>query len=620
MTVHGPQGWGGHKVNRSISPRAGLLAAAVLTALGTTAAPAVAAPAAGSVSIADIHGSTFDSPYDGRQVTGVPGVVTAVATAGRARGFYFQEERHGGAGCHGLLVFTGLRTPDVRPGDKVLVSGTVEDYYPDAAPARSVDLPVTEISRASWSVLSSGNTLPAPLRLRQNTVPRKRAADAGGGSIEQRPLRPHRYALDFFKAHESELIEVDNARVVGPTDSYGELYVTDKPHQNRTARGGTVYTGYDRPNTGRIEITALAGAPAGPQVNVGDVLRGATTGPLSYSQFGGYEIAATHFGTAVDGGITPEVTRKQRQRELAVATYNVENLSPKDDASKFARLATGVVHNLASPDILSLEEIQDNDGPTDDGVVAADATLREFTGAIVAAGGPRYAWREIDPVNDADGGQPGGNIRNVFLFNPQRVSFMDVQGGGSATPVSVIGTPGHPALSASPGRIAPENIAWRASRKPLVAEFGFHGRQVFVIGNHFDSKGGDQPMEGRYQPPARGSEVQRQRQATLVHDFAARIERLDRHADIVTLGDLNDYQFSPVLATLTSGHVLIDLIDRLPLKQRYSYVYEGNSQVLDHILTSPGIHRADYDVVHINSEFADQASDHDPQVLRFSPQ
>ncbi len=45
-------------------------------------------------------------------------------------------------------------------------------------------------------------------------------------------------------------------------------------------------------------------------------------------------------------------------------------------------------------------------------------------------------------------------------------------------------------------------------------------------------------------------------------------------------------------------------------------MYEGNSQTLDHILTSPGIRRFDYDVVHINAEFADQASDHDPQIVR----
>ncbi|MFD4600353.1 hypothetical protein ACFWPQ_20270 [Streptomyces sp. NPDC058464] len=42
--------------------------------------------------------------------------------------------------------------------------------------------------------------------------------------------------------------------------------------------------------------------------------------------------------------------------------------------------------------------------------------------------------------------------------------------------------------------------------------------------------------------------------------------------------------------------------------------------MLDHILVSPGLkHGADYDVVHINSEFAAQTNDHDPQVDRVKP-
>ena len=81
--------------------------------------------------------------------------------------------------------------------------------------------------------------------------------------------------------------------------------------------------------------------------------------------------------------------------------------------------------NLASPDIISLEEVQDNDGATNDGVVAADQTITKLEAAIKAAGGPAYDSRSVDPVNDQDGGQPGGNIRNVFLFNPAVVSFVD---------------------------------------------------------------------------------------------------------------------------------------------------------------------------------------------------
>ncbi len=49
-------------------------------------------------------------------------------------------------------------------------------------------------------------------------------------------------------------------------------------------------------------------------------------------------------------------------------------------------------------------------------------------------------------------------------------------------------------------------------------------------------------------------------------------------------------------------------------------MFEGNSQILDQILMSLSLlPDASYDVVHINSEFPDQISDHDPQVLRIAP-
>ncbi|MBT2876690.1 hypothetical protein HET66_01985, partial [Streptomyces sp. McG6] len=53
--------------------------------------------------------------------------------------------------------------------------------------------------------------------------------------------------------------------------------------------------------------------------------------------------------------------------------------------------------------------------------------------------------------------------------------------------------------------------------------------------------------------------------------------------------------------------------------ERYSYVFQGNSQILDQILVTPAVKHFHYDSVHINAEFADQNSDHDPQVLRFKP-
>ena len=65
----------------------------------------------------------------------------------------------------------------------------------------------------------------------------------------------------------------------------------------------------------------------------------------------------------------------------------------------------------------------------------------------------------------------------------------------------------------------------------------------------------------------------------------------------------------------------MNLMDTLPVRERYSYVFDGNSQVLDQILVSPRLLLPfpEYDSVHVNAEFADQASDHDPQIARVVP-
>ena len=175
-----------------------------------------------------------------------------------------------------------------------------------------------------------------------------------------------------------------------------------------------------------------------------------------------------------------------------------------------------------------------------------------------------------------------------------------------------------PRLSASPGRVDPGNAAWTSSRKPLAGEFRMQGKKVFVIVNHFSSKGGDNPLYGRFQPPVRSSEVQRHQQAQVVNAFVDDLLEADPNANVIVLGDINDFEFSETV-DLLEGDVLTTLMDDLPQAERYSYVFEGNSQVLDQILVSDNlldVFPIDYDVVHVNAEFADQASDHEPQVAR----
>lgn len=78
-------------------------------------------------------------------------------------------------------------------------------------------------------------------------------------------------------------------------------------------------------------------------------------------------------------------------------------------------VAGHIAKYLASPDIVFLQEIQDNSGETDDGVVDADVTLNNLVSSIASSGGVAYNWTQISPVNDQDGGVPGGNIRPAYL-------------------------------------------------------------------------------------------------------------------------------------------------------------------------------------------------------------
>ncbi len=559
----------------------------------------------------DVQGAAHLSPYAGRQVLAVPGVVTAK----RNNGYWIQDPQPDAdpATSEGLFVFTGS-APAVSVGDAITVSGAVAEFR--AGGAAGTNLTTTELSGGSTTVVGSGQPLPAPTlvgaggRVPPGTV----IEDDATGSVETSGVfDPASDGIDFWESLEGMRVELDDAAVVGPTDQFGETEVVPAGSTVRTARGGIVLQPTD-PNPERIVVAGTL-SPA-PTANVGDTLAGATVGVVDYA-FSNFELLPTATPTVAAGGLARETTRAPASNELAVATFNVENLDPGDPPQKFDRLAATIVTNLASPDLVALEEVQDDTRPADDGVVTAGVTLGKLTAAIAAAGGPAYQWREIDPVNDADGGEPGGNIRVVLMFRTDReLSFVDRPGGTATSDTQVVVTDRKPQLSFSPGRIAPTDAAWTNSRKPLAGELTWRGKTLFVIANHFNSKGGDQPLYGRFQPPQRPTETQRHAQATLVHDFVAGITRVDPSARVVVLGDLNDFDYSQTTDILTAGGLLTDLPRTLPLPLRYTYVFEGNSQVLDHILLTPALSRFDYDVVHANSEFTDQVSDHEPQVVR----
>ncbi len=581
------------------------------------------------IHIREIQGAAHRSPRTGQLVNIVPSIVTAKVS----NGFYMQDPDPDSdyATSEGIFVFTSS-APAVNVGDSVAVSGTVSEFRPGGS-GGSANLTTTEIGTPGRviTVISTGNPLPAPVVIGAGgrVPPATVIEDDATGSVETSgTFDPATDGIDFYESLEGMRVQINDAVASGPTSDFGSnreisvLVDGGAGASVRTARGGIVIRATDF-NPERVILNDLiTGGPDLPAVNVGDGFPGATIGVMDYN-FGNFKLQVTNLPALVSGGLAREVADEVTDpNQLSFGAFNVENLDPSDDPAKFATLAGLIVNNLRSPDIISVEEIQDNNGATDNGVVDADVTWQQLIAAIATAGGPAYDYRQINPVNDQDGGEPGGNIRVGFLFRTDRgVSFIDRPGGTSTAAVSVVNTADGPQLSFSPGRIDPTNSAFNSSRKPLAGEFLFHGQKLFVIANHFNSKGGDDPLFGRFQPPVRSSEVQRHQQAQIVHNFVASILALDPNANVIAAGDLNDFEFSDTVNILKDGNTLYDLIETLPANERYTYVFDGNSQTLDHILVSPQIHNnvpLTEDVVHVNSEFADQASDHEPQVARFT--
>ncbi len=593
----------------------------------TTLAPA------GVTAIHAIQGASHISPLKGATVT-TRGIVTALAS----NGYYLQAPvpDTDDSTSEAIFVFTSS-APTVHVADDVQVSGTVNEFRPGCsgcAPSSSAypNLTSTEIETVTGqSVISSANALPAPIVLGSGgrVPPTSVIENDANGDVEvvANTFDPASDGLDFYESLEDMRVQVNDAVVVGPTESFsgGSLELPILANNGagtglRTTRGGIVISASDF-NPERITL-ANDLLPAIPSANVGDTFPGAIVGLISYT-FANYKLFETQALPAlVASGVSKEASTlgTRRSVDLDLAAFNVENLDPTDPASKFSDLAGILVNNLKAPDLVALEEIQDNNGATSNGIVDASTTLNQLVSAITAVGGPSYSYRSVNPVDGQDGGEPGGNIRVVFLYRTDRgLSFVDHPGATSTTADSVVSGANGPELQFSPGRIDPTNGAFANSRKPLAGQFLFQGQTFFVIANHFISKGGDDPLFGRFQPPTLSSEAQRVAQANVVKGFVNQLLAVDANAQVVVLGDLNDFEFSAPLTALKSAG-LSTLVERLPANERYTYVYQGNSQVLDHILVSSETsrHVVGYDVVHVNAEFAVQASDHDPGLARLS--
>ncbi|MFT4647906.1 MAG: putative extracellular nuclease [Glaciecola sp.] len=521
--------------------------------------------------ISRIQGPGLLSPLAGKIVT-----TRGVVTGRTGRGFFIQD--HDGKiddeVSHGIFVYERRGKPPI--GSLVEVSGKVVDY----TPGENVR-PTTQIEERETRVLLERGASIEPVWL-----------DAAVMLLDPERLR------FFLNNLEGMLVGLPADSVfVAPSNLFGD-YVVLPPGTSlvRTQQGGVLINPLD-PECW-LPGFRMRNYGDAPQVNVGAQLLDAVTGPLNF-RVGSYQVA-------VEGSIRVQSEHiKRRSTELrgqaskvTILTLNCFNLDAKvespelvrnpsrdvdDDlgSGRFDALARAIVTAANCPDVVALQEIQDNDGAELTDVVSAEFTLETLIQAVRRAGGPLYQWADIAPKSGADGGQPGGNIRNAFLYQPQRVSLV----------------PG------SLKRIGDESDIYEDSRKPLVARFQVNGHpgQIEIINVHLASK---RHQYGHFAPQQPGFDPRlalRVQQAQFIGKHTARLR--SQSIDYYITGDFNDFEFSPTLQALTEDHST-NLLETVPSPLRFDYNHRGLSQALMHgVVANRQLQgrTAEYEILHANA-------------------
>ncbi len=560
-----------------------------------------------SVAIHDIQGAGATTPYFGLDVT-TTGIVTGVKTNGLFVQAPDAQDDSDPATSEGLFVFTGS-TPTTTVGDEVLVKGTATEYF---------NLTQIESSLAGdVAVLSSGNPVPEPIILTPALLSPTGAADQ----------------LERF---EGMRIQTDTLTSVGPTDGFGEVYTvlagTPRPLREPGAPASEFplppdpVTGLpdccvahwdENPERLVIDTDGLLGST---RLDVtSNVTLSGVTGPLDYT-FGAYKVLPETAPIA-SPNMTAVPVPVAAANEFTIAGYNIENFTGNDTQRRKAAINIRTV--MRSPDIIGLIEILN--------LSTLQALADQVNADAVAAGeaNPAYEARLIPA--------PAGGTQNVgFLVKTSRVLVHDVwQYAGDALLPS--GAPLH-------------------DRPPLVLDAtvdpnGVNPGRVLVVVNHprsfidielHDSEGD----RVRAKRTAQAESI-----ATLLQD----LQTTNPGTPVIAVGDYNAYQFSDgytdplsvIAGHPTPGDQIVEtgspdlvtpdftnLTNTLPPEQRYSFVFEGTPQALDHILINDVAQRyvQRYAVARSNSDFPESAaaglvgdparpernSDHDQPVAYFA--
>ena len=582
------------------------------TPAGATASAAQVTAPKEVKNIGEVQGESHESPLAGKEVI----INNVVVTKTDKTGFYVQDKVSDNNPRTSDAVYVSSKDK-VTSGDLLKVQGTVKEGYMEeysVKPGQTFKKPagsltVTQIINATITKLGKAD-LPKALNISE-----KMPKDI----VDKTPTKynPETEALDYWESIEGMRVEVTKPKVTGPQYK-GDIYVLPGDYKGQKLNNiGGVNLRPGVQNTEVLPVTVGNKFVA----KAKDYFNENISGVVTYRNKT-YKIDPSTVPTLQDGGLKREVSKiYPAEDKLTIASYNIENFSANNNGhdetpeEKVDKIANSFIKEVHSPDIITLIEVQDNNGGVNDGTVDGVKSGEKLAQRIKSLGGPDYKYTEIAPVDGKDGGKPGANIRVAYLYNPKRVTLIGKEKGGSEEAARFVN--GH--LEKNPARIDPTSVHFEKVRKSLAAEFEFKGERIVVIANHLKSKLGDDAIYGSNQPSVENTKAKRIEEAKILNAFIKEGLRQNPNLKFVLTGDFNDFEFSDSVKTIV-GNELVNLMAEHEQGDRYSYFYRGSNQSLDNVLISKNIKdKVVFSPVHINASFMEEhgrASDHDPVVVQ----
>ncbi|MDP5238981.1 ExeM/NucH family extracellular endonuclease [Uliginosibacterium sp. 31-16] len=561
--------------------------------------PTCATPTNALQTITAVQGTTDTSPLAG-QLVAVRGVVTGdYQTDTQLKGFFIQQPVADAdpLTSEGIFVYAPAAA-DVKAGDYVQVEGTVTEYK-----ASSDSQSLTEITApTAISVCGAGLAInPVSLSLPLTSAAALEAYEGMLVKFEQPLTVSEVYQLGRY----GELVLSANGRLYHPNNhptlTAAEALSANALNQIRLDDGSSS----QNPNP----VPYLSAADSSGTRRVGDTVTG-VRGPLIWSAnaWRVHPDASPVFTAANPRPAAPAAVGGT----LKVASLNVLNYFTTlgsrgaNTAAEFTRQQAKLVEAIAGldADVLGLMEIENNG-------TAALASLVTAVNARVGAG--TYSYIDV--------GQPGTDAITVaMLYKPAR-----------ATPIGSPQIPTDSRFSVAGGL-----------RPPVAQRFAAQSNNggFWMVVNHLKSKGScPSAASDPDQDYGQGCwNASRTLQAAALKDWVATLASSSGEADMLMMGDFNSYlNEDPIKALEAAGHE--ELLKRLPADQRYTYVYSGESGVLDHAFASSSLKSqvSGVTVWHINAEeplvldynteyktddryaaTAYRSSDHDPVLVGLS--